>query len=126
MSIAATQAAMTMESEAEFLTPHKVIQLLLDGALERLEQASLQLRCGNTDEAGQLMTKAVGILSGLQESLDFDRGGEMAVQLDNLYRHMIGRLLEAEEDTGEFILAESIRALRELKSGWDSITPVRL
>lgn len=121
MSIAATQAALTMEQESEQLTPHEVIQLLLAGALERLDQAALQLRCGREREAGELMSKAIAIINGLRESLDFDLGGEMAVKLDGLYGYVIKRLSEAEADTGEFILAESSKMLSELKSGWDDI-----
>ncbi len=121
MSIAVTQAALQMEQAGDQLTPHEVIQLLLAGALERLDQAALELRCGREDEAGQLMVKAIGILNGLRESLDFDRGGEMAVRLDRLYGYLIERLEQAEADTGEVILAESSRMLGELKSGWDEI-----
>ncbi len=121
MSIAVTQAAVTMEDVGEELTPHQVIQLLLDGALERLDQAALQLRCGREQEAGKLMGKAIGIINGLRESLDFDRGGEMAVKLDTLYDYLIRRLSEAEVDTGEFVLAESCKLLGELKAGWDDM-----
>lgn len=121
MSIAATQAATQMEENADQLTPHAVIQLLLDGALERLDQAGLELRCGREDEAGQLMHKAIGILNGLRQSLDFELGGEMAIRLDRLYGYVIQRLEAAESDTGELILAESSKMLSELKSGWDAI-----
>lgn len=121
MSIAVTQAAVQMEQNAENLTPHAVIQLLLDGALERLDQAALQLRCGREDQAGQLMHKAIGIINGLRESLDFELGGDMAIRLDRLYGYVIQRLEEAESDTGELILAESSKMLAELKSGWDAI-----
>lgn len=121
MSIAVTQAALKMEEQGEQLTPHEVIQLLLDGALERLGQAALQLRCGREEEAGKLMAKAIGIINGLRQSLDFDQGGEMAIKLDSLYGYLIKRLSEAEADTGEFVLAESSKLLGELKAGWDAI-----
>ncbi|MBR9911621.1 MAG: hypothetical protein GYB33_14845 [Gammaproteobacteria bacterium] len=121
MSIAVTQAALKMEAAGNELSPHAVIQLLLDGALERLDEAALHLRCGRDEEAGRLMAKAIGIINGLRESLDFDRGGEMAVKLDRLYAYLISRLSDAETDTGAFVLAESSKLLSELKSGWDAI-----
>jgi len=121
MSIAVTQAAVTMEDRADELTPHQVIQLLLAGALERLDQAALQLRCGREGEAGKLMGKAIGIINGLRESLDFEMGGDMAVKLEKLYSYLIQRLSEAEADTGEFVLAESCKMLGELKAGWDDL-----
>ena len=121
MGIAATQAALKMEQEVTSLTPHGVIQLLLDGALERLDQAAGNLRQGQEEEAGLMMEKTIGILNGLRENLDFERGGDMAVQFEKLYSYLIGRLMEAEVTTGEFILAESSKLLREVKAGWDSI-----
>lgn len=121
MSVAVTQAALVMEEAGNELSPHAVIQLLLDGALERLDEAALKLNQGNEEEAGQLMTKAIGIINGLRESLDFERGGEMALKLDRLYGYLITRLAEAEVDTGEVILSESTKLLSELKSGWDAI-----
>lgn len=122
MSIAMTQAALKMDAAGDDLTPHAVIQLLLDGALERLDDAALHLRCGREEEAGQLMEKAIGIINGLRQSLDFELGGEMALRLDRLYKYLISRLTQAETDTGPFILAESSKLLRELKSGWDAIS----
>ena len=121
MSIAVTQAALKMEAAGDSLTPHAVIQLLLDGALERIDDAALHLRCGREEEAGRLMERAIGIINGLRESLDFDLGGDIAQQLDQVYSYVIARLLGAEADTGEFILAESSKLLSELKAGWDAI-----
>lgn len=121
MSVAVTQAALVMEEAGNELSPHAVIQLLLDGALERLDQASVKLHQGHTEEAGRLMEKAIGIINGLRQSLDFELGGEMAVKLDSLYGYLIERLAEAEADNGEMILAESSKLLGELKSGWDAI-----
>lgn len=120
-TIAQTQAATYMEASVDRLTPYEVIQLLLDGALERLDQAAEQLRQGQEELAGLLMGKAIGILNGLRDSLDFDQGGEMAVRLDQLYSYLIVRLQEAEAETGGEVLQESSQLLVELKSGWDAI-----
>lgn len=120
-TIAQTQAATYMEANADRLTPYEVIQLLLDGALERLDQAADQLRQGNEELAGLLMGKAIGIINGLRDNLNFELGGEMAVRLDQLYAYLIVRLQEAEAETGSAVLAESSQLLSELKSGWEAI-----
>lgn len=120
-TLAQTQAATFMEANADRLTPYEVIQLLLDGALERLDQAAEQLCQGQEELAGLLMGKAIGIINGLRDSLNFDQGGEIAVRLDQLYGYLILRLQEAEAETGGAILQESSQLLAELKSGWDAI-----
>lgn len=67
------------------------------------------------------MGKAIGIINGLRENLNFELGGEMAVRLDKLYGYLITRLHEAEAETGGAVLAESSQLLSELKSGWEAI-----
>ena len=121
MAISATRAALELEERSDDITPYEVITLLLDGALERIEQAKLTLACGNTEEAGELIGKTVGIVNGLRESLDIGRGGELAENLDSLYDYIVNRLCEAEEDTGKAILTETSQLLNEIKSGWEGI-----
>ena len=113
-----TRAAVEMEERAEDITPYEVITLLFDGALERVEQAKLSLDCGNENEAGILLGKIVGIINGLRESLDLEKGGDIAANLMELYDYMIARLSEAEADTGKAILTETGGLLADLKESW--------
>ncbi len=122
MSISYTRAAVEMEERVDSITPHEVITLMLDGALERIEQAKLALDSGLEEEAGILLGKIVGIVNGLRGSLDLERGGEIAVNLQDLYDYIISRLSEAEVDTGKAILSETAGLLSELKAGWDGIS----
>ena len=121
MSVAATQAALTLEARAEDASPHEVISLLLDGALERIEQARTTLAKGDCDGAGVLIGRVVGIVNGLRDSLDIHRGGDIAVNLDSLYDYISTRLCAAEKEDGEEILQEAAKLLDEVKEGWDAI-----
>ena len=121
MPIAATQAALRMEEHADQPTPHELITLMMDGALERIEQARQILAGGDTEQAGLLMGKVVGIVNGLRESLDLNDGGEIAANMDSLYEYINARLCEAEEDNGREVLNEAERLLNEIKSGWEGI-----
>ncbi len=121
MTIVETRAATEMEQRIDSLTPHEVINLLMDGALERIEQAQQTLANGDVETAGLLMSKLVGIINGLRGSLDFDQGGEVAFNLDRLYGYMIHRLTAAEEHTGEAVLTETGQLLGEVKEGWSGI-----
>lgn len=124
MAIAVTSAAVEMEQRSDDITPYEVIGLLLDGALERVSQAKTTLAKGNTEEAGQLMARVVDIVNGLRGSLDFERGGELATNLDGLYDYIVGRLCEAEAENGGEILTETDQLLAEVKSGWDGIAQI--
>lgn len=121
MAIAVTRAAIEMEQRSDSVSPYEVIALLLDGALERVCQAKQTLAKGNTEEAGELMTRVIDIINGLRGSLDFEQGGELAENLDSLYGYIIQRLCDAEAETGDDILSETTKLLSEVKSGWDGI-----
>ncbi|MCY1305876.1 Flagellar secretion chaperone FliS [compost metagenome] len=72
-------------------------------------------------EKGELIGKALGIVSGLREALDMEKGGELAGNLESLYGYITQRLLEANRNNDATILDEVAGLLREVKSGWDQI-----
>lgn len=103
--------------------PHRLIQLLLDGALDRIAQAKGALIAGDTPAMGEALGKAIGILSGLQGSLDLERGGDIAANLNRLYDYMSIRLLDVHREKQPASLDEVVALLGSIKSGWDGIRP---
>lgn len=125
MSVAQTKAAAIMQDHAEELSSHQVISLLLDGALERVAQAKQCVNEGNEEDSIVLIQKLVGIINGLRASLNMEEGGEIAVNLENLYNYMIGRLcidVCGDENT----LTEVGQLISEVKTGWDGISDIEL
>lgn len=121
MTIDVTRASRELEQKVDSVTPYEVISLLLEGALERVEQAQETLSKGDTQAAGELMGRLVGIVNGLRNSLDFDNGGEVAVNLDSLYEYITARILEAEAENGLEVLSEAGELLSQVKDGWQGI-----
>lgn len=105
-------------SEAD---PHRLIQMLFEGGLQRLAQAKGALEHGNIPLKGELIGKAMGIIGGLRESVDREKGGEIAANLDNLYAFMQQRLSQANLQNDPAMLDEVASLLREIKQGWDGI-----
>ncbi|WP_150299359.1 flagellar export chaperone FliS [Pseudomonas profundi] len=101
--------------------PHRLIQMLFEGGLQRIAQAKGAMQYGNVALKGELIGKSIGIVSGLRESLDIKKGGEMAANLDNLYAFMIQRLSHANLKNDPAVLDEVANLLREIKEGWDAI-----
>lgn len=113
-----------LETQINSASPHRLIQLLMDGALERLNGAKAAMERGDSATKGVLIGKAMGIISGLRSSLDMSvEGTELPERLDNLYDYMGRRLLEGSTFNKVDILAEVIELLKTLKSGWDAIEP---
>src|SRR5690606_28563839 len=61
--------------------PHRLIQMLMEGGLQRLAQAKGAMEYGNVALKGELIGKAMGIIGGLRDALDKDKGGEIASNL---------------------------------------------
>lgn len=103
--------------------PHRLIQMLMEGGLQRIAQAKGAMQFNNVQLKGELIGKAIGIVGGLRDSLDFAKGGEVAANLDNLYAFMIQRLSIANLKNDAAILDEVAGLLRDVKEGWDGIRP---
>lgn len=112
----------TQVNEAD---PHRLIQLLLQGGLDRIAQAKGAMEREAYAEKGVLIGKAIGIIGGLRDALDKDVGGELAENLDRLYEYMTMRLFEASLQNDLEKLNEVGGLLSEIKVGWDQIAPQR-
>jgi flagellar protein FliS len=113
-----------LETQINNASPHRLIQLLMDGGLDRLNGAKAAMERGDAATKGVLIGKALGIISGLRSSLNMDvEGTELPERLDNLYDYMGRRLLEASSFNKVEMLEEVIDLLKTIKSGWDGIEP---
>ncbi|ROR34922.1 flagellar export chaperone FliS [Inmirania thermothiophila] len=101
--------------------PHRLVQMLLEGALEKVCTARGHMVRGEVAAKGAQIGWAISILEGLRASLDRERGGEIAANLNDLYDYMERRLLEANLHNDPAILDEVANLLREIKGAWDAI-----
>jgi flagellar protein FliS len=101
--------------------PHKLIQLLYNGALERINMAKARMQAKDMAGKGKLISKAMEIISGLKGFLDFEKGGELAERLEALYDYMERTLFEANVRNDVAKLDEVADLLRQIKEGWDGI-----
>ncbi len=115
-------AQVNAKSGVESASPHRLIQLLFDGALEKIAKAKGCMLRGEIACKGEQISKAISIVQGLQSSLDFEVGGELAKNLDDLYEHMQGQLLAANVNNESEKLDEVSDLLATIKNGWDGIS----
>jgi flagellar protein FliS len=113
----------SVHSEVFEASPHRLIQMLMQGGLERIAQARGAIERNAFADKGELIGKAISIIGGLREPLDHQVGGELSQNLDSLYEYMVSRLIEANRENDVARLDEVSRLLREVKSGWDGIAP---
>jgi flagellar protein FliS len=108
-------------SEVNFASPHRIIQMLMEGALSKIATAKGCIARNDIAEKSRQITWGMNIIQGLRTSLDAQKGGEVAANLDSLYEYMGRRLLEANVTNDVAILDEVSSLLMEVKAGWDNI-----
>lgn len=114
-------ARLGLRTDVETASPHRLILMLIDGALDKLRTAGLALEQGRIADKGASISWAISIIDGLRASLDLERGGELAGNLDRLYDYMGRTLIDANLHNDADKLAEVGRLLSEIRAGWKGI-----
>lgn len=108
----------------EDASPHRLIQMLMEGALDKIRIARGFMERKKIQEKVQHINWALSIIDGLRNSLDMEKGGDIAQNLDSLYDYMQRRLIVANMDNDPAILDEVAGLLGEIKSAWDALPQI--
>ena len=119
-SVGAYQKIAT-HSEVFDASPHRLIQMLLSGALEKIAIAKGHMERGDVNHTGSHISWAIAIIDGLRMSLDKTIDSPIADNLNRLYEYMGMRLLNANIQKDPKMLEEVSNLLKTIKSGWDGI-----
>jgi flagellar protein FliS len=111
----------SIDSQLSAASPHKVIQMLMAGAIERLIQGKAAMQQGNIAVKGERLGKALDIVISLRTCLSMDDGGDIASNLDSLYDFMIRQISQANQNNEPQPIDDVVEMLREIKSAWDQI-----
>ncbi len=118
---ASLYSSVSVQTGVESASPHRLIQMLFAGALERIAQAKGAMQQNQVERKGELIGKAAAIVAGLQGSLVDTGDSDLSTNLDSLYDYMIRRLYEANRNNDSEILDEVARLIGEIKGAWDAI-----
>ena len=114
----------SVETSVANASPHQLIVLLFDGAIQAIGDARLSMERRDVRAKGMAIGKATRILGeGLVPALDMERGGAISLNLRNLYEYMMRRLVEANLHNRKEYLEEVLSLLNELRSAWAQIAP---
>ncbi|MDP2575164.1 flagellar export chaperone FliS [Vibrio penaeicida] len=111
----------SVDSQLSAASPHKIIQMLMAGAIERLIQGKAAMQQGNIATKGERLGKALDIVIALRSCLSMDDGGDIAKNLDQLYEFMITQITVANQSNEPKPIDDVVDIIREIKSAWDQI-----
>lgn len=115
------RAASYLEAQVASAPPLKIVRLMYDGALASLRIAAARCQEGKRSECLTSLKKAQALLGELHASLDFERGGEVAAQLDRVYEWAQREMLDATLKPDAKKLHDLIRVIETLQDGWNRI-----
>jgi flagellar protein FliS len=101
--------------------PHRLVLMLLEGALSKLAMVKGFMARKDIAGKGAAIGQAIAITGGLKASINKEAGGEIAVNLDNIYEYIERRLAQANISNDVEIIDEVVSLLREIKTAWTTI-----
>ena len=110
-----------LQGRIEEASSHELIAMLLQGALQKLNEAKLHMQSSNFAEKGRCVSKAIAIIEYLRVSLEPGGDAHLAEQWGELYSYMERRIFEANAHNDEQGLVEVQGLLQEVEEGWSAI-----
>lgn len=112
----------SLETSVSQASPHQLIVLLFDGALNAIKLAMLHIPKGNIAAKGLAISKAINIIdNGLKSCLDFEQGDEIAANLDRLYQYISHQLVLANLHNDVAKLQTCYDLLNNIAESWREI-----
>lgn len=103
-------------------SPHQLIVLLYDGALNAIKLAKLYIQKGNIAGKGMAISKAINIVdNGLRSCLDLEKGDEIAENLERLYHYISQQLVLANLYNDQDKLQNCFDLLNNIAESWREI-----
>jgi flagellar protein FliS len=101
--------------------PHHLILMLMDGVMQRISAARGCLERSDLGQKAQLLQRAVALIAELRGSLDHQKGGALAHNLDELYDYMARQLVRANVENRSGLLDEVASLMTEIRLAWMAV-----
>ena len=101
--------------------PGKLIVMCYEKAIHHLSAAVMHYDNKEYEAKAINLQKAIDIITELNSCLNMEKGGDIARNLDALYRYMLATLVEADLKRNTAGLRHIIAMLKELDEAWRAI-----
>ena len=111
-----------LSSRIESASPHGLVAILFDELLKSLDAMSAAARRRDFGQRGMKQSRALSILHGLEGSLDYENGGEIAKSLATIYAEARRLIIAAGRDNDAELIARAREMLDQIASAWGQLS----
>lgn len=117
----ASYKSVDLTSRIEGASPHQLVQVMFEELLKSMDAMLVAARRTDYVQRGQCQARALSILSALETSLDFEKGGEIATGLAAIYREARRLLVVGGRGNDAEPIAGAREMIGEIAGAWDAI-----
>ena len=99
----------------------ELIQMLFAGLIESLSITRGHIQLGAVADKAKSIARASRIVLGLQGALDFEKGGDLANNLNELYGYVTRRLIHVNIHNDLKVLDEIHGLMSEIREAWEHV-----
>ena len=110
-----------ISSRIEGATPYRLVQIMYEELLKALDAMAFATARGDYVQRGQHQAKVLAVLTGLETSLDFDKGGQIAIDLVAIYREARRLVVAGGRESDAGLVTRARDMIQEIASAWDAI-----
>lgn len=99
----------------------ELIMMLFDGLIESLSLARGHIQHGAIEPKNKSLQRASRIVLGLQNALDYEKGGELARNLADLYTYVVRRIIDINAYNDLSALDEVVSMMSEIRAAWQQV-----
>lgn len=103
------------------LSREDIVVKLYETLRIRLQAAIEEIKDGNVRKKAEHLSRALDIVLELQASLDMEQGGEIAVNLNDLYSYLVSDLVVANLKNDTQKIADALKVVEPLLEAWTEI-----
>ncbi len=106
------------QAASKMTTSLGAVVLLYDGMIKEVSKAKAAIAEERIEDRFNATQKACKILLGLQSHLDFERGGDVSLMLDQFYHTIFRDLQQINMKNSAELCDDVITALGEVRTSW--------
>lgn len=110
-----------VKKDLENLSREEIVAKLYEALRIRMRAAIEEINDGNVGKKAEHLSRALAIVLELQASLDMEQGGEIAVNLNDLYGYLVSDLMMANLKNDIQKIEDGLKVVEPLLEAWTEI-----